>query len=43
LGNIGMLPGRQLRWDPIREGFMGGEPAGVSVARPQRPPYSIEA
>lgn len=42
LCNIGMLLGRKLRWDPEKEDFVGDEQASALVARPQRPPYTIE-
>ncbi len=43
LCNIGMLLGRELRWDPAKEDFIDDEQASALVARPQRPPYAIEA
>jgi hypothetical protein len=43
LCNITMLLGRKLRWDPEKEGFVGDEQASALVARPQRPPYTVEA
>ena len=43
LCNIAMLLGRKLRWDPAREDFIGDAQASALVARPQRPPYAIEA
>ena len=42
LSNIAMLLGRKLRWDPAAEDFVGDEQASALVARPQRPPYTIE-
>jgi myo-inositol 2-dehydrogenase/D-chiro-inositol 1-dehydrogenase len=42
LCNIAMLLGRKLRWDPVREDFVGDELASALVARPQRAPYAIE-
>ncbi|MHC4398255.1 MAG: Gfo/Idh/MocA family protein [Planctomycetota bacterium] len=42
LSNIAMLLGRKLQWDPAEEDFVGDEQASALVARPQRPPYTIE-
>jgi len=42
LGNIAMLLGRKLRWDPAREDFVDDEQASALVARPQRAPYAVE-
>jgi hypothetical protein len=37
-----MLLGRKLRWDPVKEDFVGNEQASELVGRPQRPSYTIE-
>ncbi len=42
LCNIAMLLRRKLRWDPDNEDFVGDEQASALVARPQRPPYTID-
>ncbi len=39
--NIAMLLGRKLRWDPVKEQFIGDEQANALVSRPQRAPYTI--
>ncbi len=41
--NIAMLLGRTLRWDPVKEDFIGDEEASSMVSRTQRAPYVIEA
>ncbi|MEE9602459.1 MAG: hypothetical protein V3V75_04080 [Thermoguttaceae bacterium] len=42
LCNIAMRLGRKLRWDPVREDFIGDEQASAMRAREQREPYSLE-
>jgi predicted dehydrogenase len=41
LGNIAMLLGRDLRWDPDAEKILGDEEASSMLARPMREPWSI--
>jgi hypothetical protein len=37
-----MLLRRKLRWDPVKEDFIGDQQASALVGRPQRAPYTIE-
>ncbi|MBN1854686.1 MAG: Gfo/Idh/MocA family oxidoreductase [Pirellulales bacterium] len=41
LGNIAMLLGRKLRWDPDIEQFSGDDQANAMLRREQRSPWSI--
>jgi predicted dehydrogenase len=41
LGNISMLLGRKLRWDPDRETFEGDEEANRMLSRPMRKPWAV--
>ncbi len=41
LGNIAMLLGRKLRWDPQRERFIGDSAANSMVARGMRSPWRL--
>jgi len=41
LGNIAMLLGRELRWDPVRERFVEDDEANRMVSRPQRAPWTL--
>jgi predicted dehydrogenase len=41
LGNIAMLLGRSLRWDPRRERFVGDDEANRMVARAMREPWRL--
>jgi predicted dehydrogenase len=41
LGWIGMKLGRKLRWDPVKEVFIGDDEANAMRSRPQRAPYGI--
>lgn len=41
LGNIAMLTGRKLRWDPARETFLGDEGANALLGRAYRPPWHL--
>lgn len=41
LTNIALRLGRKLRWDPVREEFVGDAEANNLRARPQREPYGI--
>lgn len=42
IGNIAMLLGRPLRWDPKVERFENDDEANARLSRPQREPYSIK-
>jgi predicted dehydrogenase len=42
LGWIAMKLGRKLRWDPLKERFIGDDQANAMLARPQRAPYGID-
>ena len=37
-----MKLGRKLRWDPVKEAFVGDDDANAMRSRPQRPPYGID-
>ena len=41
LGNIAMLLGRKLRWDPKRERFAGDAAADRMISRAMREPWSL--
>ncbi len=41
LGNIAMLLGRDLRWDPAKEVVLGDEEANAMLDRPMRDPWSL--
>ena len=41
LGWIAMKLGRKLRWDPVKEVFIGDDEANAMCSRPQRAPYGI--
>ena len=41
LGNIAMLLGRPIRWDPVREVLVGDDRAARLLCRAQRAPYQI--
>jgi predicted dehydrogenase len=41
LGNIGRLLGRNLRWDPVVERFIGDEAANQLLDRPRRKGYEL--
>lgn len=41
LGNIAMLLGRDLRWDPENERFVGDEEADAMLDRPMRDPWTL--
>lgn len=42
LGWISMKLGRKLRWDPVKETFVGDDQANAMLSRPQRAPYGID-
>ncbi|MHC4401030.1 MAG: Gfo/Idh/MocA family oxidoreductase [Planctomycetota bacterium] len=41
--NIAILLKRELRWDPVKEDFIGDDQASALRSRRQRKPYTIEA
>lgn len=41
LGNIAMLLGRKLKWDPVRERFLGDSAANSMLARSMRAPWRL--
>jgi predicted dehydrogenase len=41
LANISMRLNRKVKWDPVREEFLGDEEANRWLSRPQRAPYQI--
>ena len=43
LCNMAILLKRKLRWDPVKEDFVGDEQASALRSRKQRAPYTIEA
>ena len=42
IGWIAMKLGRKLRWDPVKEVFLGDDEANAMRSRPQRAPYGID-
>jgi predicted dehydrogenase len=42
IGNIAMLLGRKLHWNPEAEDFVGESEASAMLTRPQRSPWTIE-
>ncbi len=42
LANIAMRLGRKLKWDPVKEDFIGDEAASGLLSRKQRAPYAID-
>ena len=43
LGHIAMLLGRDLRWDPAAERFIGDDRANGMLSRPMRAPWKLPA
>ena len=41
--NIAMLLKRKLKWDPVKEVFIGDDEANSLLSRPQRSPYQFSA
>jgi hypothetical protein len=41
LGNIAMILGRDLKWDPSRERFVGDAEANGMLSRPYRAPWKL--
>jgi len=42
LGNIALRLGRNVKWDPTAEKFIGDEKANEMLSRPMRKPWSLE-
>jgi hypothetical protein len=43
LCNISLMLGRELKWDPQKEEFVGDEQATMLMTRPRRDKYSWKA
>jgi len=43
LANIAMRLNRKVRWDPVKEDFLGDPEAGAMLRRKQRKPYVLDA
>jgi len=43
IGNIALLLGRKLRWDPDRERFLDDDTANRMLSRPMRSPWRLQA
>jgi hypothetical protein len=41
LGNLSLIVGRKLTWDPVKQEIVGDEGARRLMSRPQRYPYSL--
>ncbi len=41
LGNIALRLGRDVRWDPKKEAFLGDDAANQMLSRPMRKPWTI--
>ena len=41
LGNIAMRFNRKLRWDPVKEVFLGDDEANRMLSRPRREPWKL--
>jgi hypothetical protein len=41
LGQIGMVLGRKLRWDPVKEEFVGDDMANRLRGRAMRSPWAL--
>jgi predicted dehydrogenase len=41
LGNLSLVLGRKLNWDPVKKEIVGDEQARRMMSRPQRHPYSL--
>jgi|GEM_PF-1739427 len=41
LGNIAMLTGRDIKWDPVRERIIGDPEASKRLTREYRPPWIL--
>lgn len=43
LGVIALRLGRELKWDPAKESFLGDDAANQWLARPRREPWTLES
>jgi hypothetical protein len=41
LGNLSLILGRKLTWDPVKREIVGDEEARRLMSRPQRHPYVL--
>jgi hypothetical protein len=41
IGNIAMMLGRRLQWDPQKENFVGDAEASAMLTREQREPWTL--
>jgi hypothetical protein len=41
LGNIAMLLGRELNWDPVKERFVNDSEADLMISRNMRSPWTL--
>ena len=41
LGNLSLILGRKLQWDPVKREIVGDEQARRLMSRPQRYPYHL--
>ena len=41
IGNIAMMLGRKLRWDPVKEQFINDDAANQMLDRPRRKPWTL--
>jgi hypothetical protein len=41
LGNLSLLLGRKLTWDPVKQEIVGDDAARRMMSRPQRYPYVL--
>jgi hypothetical protein len=41
IGNIAMILGRKLKWDPQKERFLNDEKANEMLRRPMRAPWKL--
>ena len=41
LGNLSLILGRKLQWDPVKQEIVGDEQARRLMSRPQRHPYCL--
>jgi hypothetical protein len=41
VADIALRTGRQLKWDPTRDQFVGDDQANAMLARPARSPWTI--
>ena len=41
IGNISMRLGRPLKWDPVKEEFIGDNEANAMISRPKRAPWHL--